>query len=371
MVIAIDENIPLLAEALEHNENRRYEIMRFSGRSLTRDALKDCVALCVRSTTRVDEHLLTGTPVRFVGTATSGAEHIDEEYLRREGIVFRDAKGSNANSVAEYVMFAMLLWAEKQGFMRDKQALRGKTLGVVGYGHIGRRVAKSALRLGLRVIVSDPPFVASGGILPHTVDSKPLLELVRECDILTNHVPYTLGGKYETVGMFDNNVLNALQPEALFIHASRGGIVVESSLLAVIDKKNITAAVDVWHSEPSVYAPLAKQCLLATPHIAGYSFEGKINGTMMIAQALERFTADVLGKPLVIDWDKIAQALENSRNPFTPNVTDHSELLKALRESRQLEADTAQFLASLEERSPEAAFDFLRKTYPKRHEILH
>lgn len=369
MTIAIDENIPLLAEAI-NNEHNDFQVLRFQGRTLTKEALRDCVALCVRSTTRVDESLLFQTPVRFVGTATSGSEHIDHNFLRTSGILFHDAKGCNADSVAEYVLFAILLWAEKRGFMRDKQALRGKTLGIVGYGHIGQRVARLALKMGLRVIVSDPPFLDAGGEFARGTEAMALQTIAQECDILTNHVPYTLGGNYETVGMFDDGVFKTLRAKSLFIHASRGGIISESALQNAIEERHIFAAVDVWHNEPHINAALAQKCLLATPHIAGYSHQGKINGSQMIARALERFVERVLGKHLSVDWGVFEDALEQAKPRFKHDFTDHRALLEALRESRKFEADSSQLLASLAEPNAGASFDILRKTYPQRHEIL-
>lgn len=377
MDILIDENIPFLAEALRNSEEHGFALKRFSGRSLTSEALQNCLALCVRSTTRVDADLVQHTSVRFVGTATSGSEHIDLDFLRGQGIFFRDARGCNANSVAEYVVFAMLLWAEKRGFMKHSEALRGKTLGIIGLGHIGKRVAALGKRLGMHVIGYDPPLLDIGTIaqssmitMKNTTTSS-LHELISEADCITNHVPLTGTGKYATAGMFDEETLAHLRSEALFIHASRGGVVVERALENALKKKNILAALDVWEGEPSVNTALAKRCMLATPHIAGYSYEGKVNGSVIMARELERFITKVVGKPFTVDWSIFERALEQETVPRL-NYSNQAQMLHELRISRALEQDTTSFLAALDSDKPREAFDNLRKNYPssERREIL-
>jgi erythronate-4-phosphate dehydrogenase len=369
MDIFIDENIPFLAEALQQNEGYEFTFKRFQGRTLSPEALTNCLALCVRSTTPVNATLLHNSPVQFVGTATSGSEHIDINFLRERGIFFRDARGCNANSVAEYVIFAMFLWAEKCGFMQGTRALQGKTLGVVGCGHIGQRVSALALRLGMRVIAYDPPLVEARGTLPHGTENINFHTLISEADCITNHVPLTGYGKHSTYGMFDAEALAHLRPTTLFIHASRGGVVMESALLDALNKKDISATVDVWDGEPLVNADLAKRCLLATPHIAGYSYEGKVNGSIMMARELQRFMVNIAGKVFTVDWSVFERALEQETT-VRVDYHNHGELLRQLRLSRELERDTAAFLASLDTSHAAQAFDSLRKTYPKRREIL-
>ncbi len=377
MDIFIDENIPFLAEALRLNEEHGFTVKRFPGRSLTREALQNCLALCVRSTTRVGTALVEHTPVRFVGTATSGSEHIDLDFLREQGIFFRDARGCNANSVTEYVVFAMLLWAEKRGFVGHSEALRGKTLGIIGLGHIGKRVAALGERLGMHVIGYDPPLLEAAITVPRSIMTmenstiSSLHELISESDCITNHVPLTDTGKYPTAGILDEKTLSHLRPEALFIHASRGGVVVERELENALNEKGIFAALDVWEGEPSVNAALAKRCMLATPHIAGYSYEGKVNGSVIMARELERFITKVVGKPFTIDWSIFEQALEWKMLPRL-EYGNQAQILHELRISRALEQDTTSFLTALDSDKPREAFDRLRKNYPssERREIL-
>jgi erythronate-4-phosphate dehydrogenase len=304
--------------------------------------------------------------VRFVGTATSGREHIDVDFLQKSGVEFHDARGCNANSVAEYVVVAMLLWAEKMG-----QELQGKTLGIVGYGHIGRRVAELAHELGMKTLVSDAPFRASGGMFaPYCTEAR-FDELLKESDVMTNHVPLETTGAFPTAKMFDKQAFERVRAGGLFIHASRGGIVDEAALLEAMRTKHIHAALDVWEAEPRVNALLAKECLLATPHIAGYSFEGKIRGSAMMAEMLVQFFQDQMNTRLEVDWNVFENAFRTNVLPAV-NIAETSQnsILEALRKSRCLEEDTAALLATLDAPDQEARFDGLRKKYSKRFEIL-
>lgn len=364
MTIHIDENIPLLAEALTPFLPPSLTIERFQGRTLKREDLRDCTALCVRSTTRVNATLLQDTPVRFVGTATSGTEHVDAAYLRASGREFHDAKGCNANSVAEYVVFSILHWANKYNL-----DLRNKTLGVVGYGNIGRRVAELAYRLGLRLLVSDPPLKEAGGKFAPYCRNVSFDALLQESNIITNHVHYLADGVFPTVGLFDDHAFESIKPNTLFIHASRGGIVREEALWRVVGEKNIVPVVDVWEAEPRVHTGLTEHSLLATPHTAGYSYEGKINGSVMIATACCDFLERTVDSAIDADWGLFERALANNNLPVL-HFGDHASIYRALRESRRLEEDTANLRRIADTPDQETRFDALRKEYPKRREIL-
>ncbi len=366
--IFIDENIPLIAEALAPFLPSNLRIHRFHGRNLRRNDLHDahCVALCVRSTTRVNADLLDSTPVRFVGTATSGTEHIDIEYVHNSGREFHHAGGSNAHSVAEYVVFALLHW-EKQYATQ----LQGKTIGIVGYGNIGRRVAELAYKLGLRVVVCDPVLREAGGHIAPYCHELSFNELCSSSDIITNHVPFVQSGAYPTSGLFDRPVLERLLPNGLFIHASRGGIVEERALWEIVQERNIATVLDVWENEPSIHAALVRHSLLATPHIAGYSYEGKVRGSMMIARACVQFLQNTLGASIDADWSVFERAFARPDVPLV-GFSNHAILYAALQQSRALEQDTMRLVATLDSaiKTPEASFDELRKHYPVRREIL-
>jgi erythronate-4-phosphate dehydrogenase len=374
MEIWIDEQIPLLEEALRHNEAGGWRFRRFAGRSLKGENLQDCFALCVRSTTLVDAALLRGSPVRFVGTATSGSEHCDVRYLASAGIRFADAKGCNANAVAEYVVFATLLWAERRG------DLTGETMGVVGYGNIGRRVAAFARALGMNVVAYDPPLFRQHreivGTLPSGVRiAESLEEVCAVSSVLTNHVPLTRAGEQDaTLGLLNATTLRAFGAGGLFVHVSRGGVADEAAVVEGIEKRRWRAAVDVWQGEPSVNADFAERCFLATPHIAGYTLEGKIRGSIALAKALEGSGEAGRTEALSVRWE-IFEAAMKPEDTETVNWNDRSRLLARLRASRALEKDTKAFLHSLRraEATKESAakeFDRLRATYPLRREIL-
>lgn len=359
-LILIDENIPLLAEALAPAIQGKAKILPFSGRNMPRDKMERCEALIVRSITRVDEELLANSPVVFVGTATSGYEHIDTEYLRQKNIRFVDAPGCNANSVAEYVVYSMLLWARVREI-----TLSGQTIGIVGFGHIGKIIAAYAAKLGLEVLVSDPPLSDRHYHFPNSVRVVPLLELLQRANVITNHVPFHRNGNHPTVGLFGAEEIAAVQPGSLFIHTSRRFIASEAALLEGIEQKGLFTAIDVWENEPQVNKILAERCLLATPHIAGYSFEGKINGAKIMAEQFGEFFGY---EP---DLEVFTRAFAREQE-ITVRWDDHEELFELLRDSRRLHEDTDMLLETLStpEHQHSILFDKLRKTYPKRREIL-
>ncbi len=359
-IILIDENIPLLAEALEPALNGASQIIHYPGRMLPMEKLGKCEALFVRSVTRVDEGILADTNIVFVGTATSGLEHVDTEYLRRQNIRFVDAQGCNANSVAEYVVYAMLEWAEAR-----QTSLRGRSIGIVGFGNIGTRVADYAHRLGMTVLVNDPPLKAKNIAFPEYVDYTEFDDLVNSADVVTAHVPFKRDGKNTTLGMFGEAEYARMKDGALFIHTSRRLIASESALLPHLYQKRLYAAIDVWEQEPLVNRELAGLCLLATPHVAGYTFEGKINGSRIMAEKYGEFFGV---KPDMSIFER-AVAREHA---IIPDFDDQNGLKELLRESRRLDEDTDMLLETLAtpEHQHQVLFDKLRKNYPLRREIL-
>jgi erythronate-4-phosphate dehydrogenase len=289
---------------------------------------------------------------------------VDTAYLEASGREFQDAKGCNANSVAEYVVFSILHWANTY-----RLDLRNKTLGVVGYGNIGRRVAELGYRLGLRILVSDPPLKEAGGEFALYCRNTSFNELLQESDIITNHVHYLADGGFPTVGLFDEQAFERIRPNTLFIHASRGGIVQEEALWKTVKTKNIVPVVDVWEAEPRIHAGLVQRALLATPHTAGYSYEGKINGSVMMATAYCGFLQRTVEPSIDADWGLFERALANHSLPLL-HLSDHASVYAALRESRRLEEDTENLRNIVDMPDQEAQFDALRKEYPQRREIL-
>jgi erythronate-4-phosphate dehydrogenase len=276
MTIVVDANIPFAREIF----SAFGDVRLMAGRAITREDLLGADALIVRSVTRVDASLLSGTPVRFVGTATIGVDHIDTDYLRRSSIAFADAAGSNARSVAEYVV-AALLELRRRGLLH----IEGASLGVVGVGNVGSIVTAMARALGMNVIEYDPPRAERDS----SFTSAGFDDLLHG-DVITLHVPLTKTGPHATLHWFDSDLLARLRPETILINTSRGGVVQSTALAAALMSKRLRAAVlDVWEEEPDIPAKLIESCAIATPHIAGYSFDGKVRGTEMIASALAEF----------------------------------------------------------------------------------
>ena len=356
--VYIDENIPLLAECLKSTCN----VTKFSGRLLTNEALihDNCDALIVRSVTKVNESLLAGTNINFIGTATAGMDHIDTAYLKKKKINFYNAPGSNANSVAEYVIYSILKWS----FLKNAN-LENKSIGIVGFGNVGKIVGYYAYRMGMQVFVNDPPLLDSGFIFPQYANYLQLEELCSKCDIITNHVPLEKEGKYPTFRLFGSNNLSLLNPDSLFIHTSRGFVVDEAVLADKVLEKNITTIIDVWENEPDFNTALARNSLIATPHIAGYSYDGKLKGALMMARQLSSFYQIEPGINLILEE-------LNSDMNLSLNFKDFHSIFSTLNENRQIDEDNFlfQLLYDLTIEEKKKGFDGIRKNYPVRRESL-
>jgi erythronate-4-phosphate dehydrogenase len=275
MKIVADANIPFVRECL--SSIGQVEVL--SGRDITRSQVADADALLVRSITPVNEALLRGSAVRFVGTATIGFDHVDLGYLERSHIGFASAPGSNANSAAEYILAALL-----EIGCRHHLRLEGASIGVIGVGNVGSRVARKCEALDLRVLRNDPPLQRQ----THDPQYLPLAALY-DCDILTIHAPLTRTGMDQTYHLANARFFAALKPGAVFLNASRGAVTDSQALKAAIRAGRLRAAVlDVWENEPNIDTELLGMVDLGTPHIAGYSYDGKVAGMIMIYQALCR-----------------------------------------------------------------------------------
>lgn len=355
-VIFVDENIPLLADSLKHCG----EVTKFTGRNLTCKDLIDsgCSALIVRSTTKINSGLLIGTNIKFVATATSGIDHVDVEFLKNNNINFAYAPGSNANSVAEYVLFAILKW----NYLTNIE-LPGITIGIVGFGNIGKIIAKYSVRMGLNILVNDPPLKDEGFIFPDYIKYAELDEICWGSDIITNHVPLTYGGSYPTYKLFQNN-LNFIKPSSLFIHTSRGGVVDEKVLLSILTQNLIYIAIDVWENEPNINTRLLEKAIIATPHIAGYSRDGKIRGVKMMADAFKNHSG------LEPDYKEINKELSLYKPMNKDTFREYGLLYNILNKSRDFDKDTKNLKEILKNKSDADIFDKLRKTYPSRREVL-
>ena len=275
MKIVADENIPFVKECFSSIG----EVYTCPAAAITPDTIADADILLVRSVTKTDTKLLADSNVRFVGTATIGTEHVDIDYLNQAGIAFASAPGSNANSVAEYIVAALLSVARKYKF-----TIEDKSIGIVGVGNVGSKVAVKTAALGMNVKLNDPPLQRK------TQDKKYLpLESLFDCDFITLHTPLTFDCLDKTYHLADEDFFKRLKPGAGFINTSRGGVCDTDALKNEIAQKHIGPVVlDVWENEPDIDNELLLKVDLSTPHIAGYSLDGKVNGMIMIYNALCR-----------------------------------------------------------------------------------
>ncbi len=272
-VLVVDRDIPFLEGVLDP----WFEVRALPGKTIGVADVHDAVALLVRTRTRCDAALLDGSAVRFVATATIGTDHIDRDYCDSHGITVASAPGCNAAAVAQYVRVAL------HTLSLDRP---GATLGVIGVGHVGKLVAEAGQRLGMHVLLNDPPREAMEGPAGFT----PLPELLAQSDVVTLHIPLWP----ENRDFADAAFFAALKPGASFINASRGEVVDEAALLAARPKLD-KLVIDVWKNEPNINRDLLAATDIATPHIAGYSIQGKMNGTTAVVRALgEAFGIDAL-----------------------------------------------------------------------------
>ncbi len=285
MKIVADDKIPFLRGVFEPWA----EVIYLPGMQIGSKDLADADALITRTRTRVDRDLLKGTKVKFVATATIGYDHIDTKYLEEKGIRWTNAPGCNSGSVMQYVAAALCrLSIDKEISFKDN------TLGIVGVGHVGSKVAGMARALGMRVLLNDPPRQREEG----PEQFVPLEHLLGEADVITMHVPLNKTGEDKTLGMVDAQFLKRMKKEAILINSSRGPVVVDDALKVALKSRKLNGAVlDVWNHEPGIDRELMDLADIATPHIAGYSADGKANGTAMSVRAVARF----LRLPLT-DW---------------------------------------------------------------------
>jgi len=270
--IVADKNIPYAPEAF----GTLGEVRTLVGRDITAADVRDADLLIIRSTLKVNRALLEGSRVRFVATATIGTDHVDLDYLAGQRIEFASAAGSNANSVAEWVSAALLVTAGRRGFR-----LAGRSIGVVGVGNVGSRVVKKAEALGITVVQNDPPLARETGDARYRS-----LEDALGCDVVTFHVPLTREGQDATYHMADRALFQRMRPGAVLVNSSRGAVVVEQDLREALRSGHISASLhDVWEGEPELSPETVAAADVATPHIAGHSFDGKVAGTAMVYEA--------------------------------------------------------------------------------------
>ena len=350
MRIVADENIPLLDEFFAGFG----AISRHPGRAIDRAALGDAEVLLVRSVTRVDRALLEGSAVRFVGTCTIGTDHLDLDYFKEAGIAWSSAPGCNARGVVDYVLGALLALAEQTG-----KPLAERCYGVIGAGQVGGRLVKVLRGLGWDVRVCDPPRQAAEG-----GDFVDLASILRDCDVISLHTPLDVSTRH----LIGASELQQLRPGSWLINASRGSVVDNQALLGHLRARaDLQVALDVWEGEPQADPELAALCQIATPHIAGYSLDGKLRGTAQIYQAYcaaNDLTEQVQLSDLLPPAWLAELSLHADATPEWALVT----LCRAVYDPRRDDADFRRSLVGTAEQR-KAAFDALRKHYPYRREI--
>ena len=354
MRILADENIPLVdAFFAEHGE-----IRRMPGRSINRAALEQAEVLLVRSVTRVDRELLEGSAVRFVGTCTIGTDHLDIDYFEEAGISWASAPGCNARGVVDYVLGSLLALAEGEGV-----DLASRRYGVVGAGEVGGRLVEVLRGLGWDVRVCDPPRQTR-----EVGEFVGLDEILAECDVISLHTPLTLEGEHSTFHLFDQSRLEQLRSGAWLINAARGAVVDNAALRGQLARRpDIQAVLDVWEGEPQVDVELAELCWIATPHIAGYSLDGKLRGTAQVYQA---FCASKGLEPKV-ELAELMPVPPLRAMSFDASAEPNDVLATICRAVYDPRKDDAAFRRSLieDEDQRRIGFDQLRKQYPPRREI--
>lgn len=278
MKIVVDEAMPYAIELFEQFG----EVVAKPGRELTADDLIDVDAMMIRSITKVNESLLSkANRLKFVGTATAGMDHVDQELLKSKGIFFTAAPGCNKVGVAEYVVSCMMVLAQQQGF-----SIFDKTVGIIGAGQVGSYLQQCLEGIGIKVLINDPIKQQNGDSREFT----PLDTLLTKADVITLHTPITRTGDYPTYHLVDQTVLDKLRSDQILINAARGPVVDNQALKTRLQKDDgFTAVLDVFEFEPQVDMELLPLLAFATPHIAGYGLEGKARGTTMIFNFFSQF----------------------------------------------------------------------------------
>jgi erythronate-4-phosphate dehydrogenase len=348
MKIVADDKIPFLRGALEPFA----EIIYIPGKQISKKDLTDADALLIRTRTKCTESLLEGTKIRFIGTATIGFDHIDTQYCESQKIIWTNAPGCNSSSVQQYIAAALLKIASA-----DNCNLEGKTLGIIGVGNVGSKVEKLARAIGMNVLLNDPPRERLEG----SDNFESFETVLSESDIISVHVPLNLPGEDSTYHLFNEDSFGKIKRGAWFINSSRGEVADTKSLKKSIEKGILKGTIiDVWENEPEIDRDLMQMSIIATPHIAGYSTDGKANGTAMVVNSLGKY----FRLPFK-NWYP-----RNVPSPAVPHISiecrgkSEEEILReAVNHSYNIEEDNSKL------RNSPADFEKLRGDYPLRREF--
>jgi len=331
-------------------------------RQITPAIVKDADILITRSTLKVNQDLLQGSKVKFVGACTIGHDHMDTAYLEKTGITWTAAPGCNANSVAEYVTAALLCLVKRHGLQ-----LRDKTIGIIGVGNVGSLVLKKAKALGMRALLNDPPLYDQTGDAAY----RPLDEVLEKSDIITVHVPLTKTGNYPTFHLAGHDFFGRIKSGRIFINAARGAVLDSEAFLKARAAGIVAhAVIDCWEGEPAFRLDMMAAADLATPHIAGYSFEGRVMGTVQVYRKLCKFIGiepklsldALLPPPSVpeINFDAADMSAEEALVNIVGRIYDIAADDRRLRN-----------IASADSATRGNSFELLRKNYPMRREFRY
>lgn len=347
--IVADKNIPFLKGALQPYA----EIIFSEPKNINNYSVKDADALLIRTRTKCNSELLKNSNVKFIATATIGYDHIDTKYCAENGIKWTNAPGCNSSSVQQYMASAILTYAN-----RKKIDLKELTIGIVGAGNVGKKAAKLADIFGMKALLNDPPRERAEGKLKFV----PLEEIIQKADIITFHVPLNLEGTDKTFHLADEKFFNEVKNSAIVINTSRGPVVDNKALKEVLKRKKIEAAIlDVWEDEPEIDLELLEMVEFGTPHIAGYSSDGKANGTAAAVNAVNDFFN--LGLPK--KWYPEIPKAENSKAIIIDceSKSDREIIYEAVTHTYKIAED--------DHRLKKTPFDFekLRNVYRTRREF--
>ena len=354
MKIVCDENIPLAGRFFE----ALGELVYYSGRAISSDNVRDADILLVRSVTCVNEALLAGSRVKFVGTATIGEDHIDKHYLKMQGIGFANAPGCNACSVAEYVLSVIVEHALDMSDEPGMSVLRQRRVAIVGAGNVGTKIKQLCDGLGIPAFCYDP--------FKPALTSMAVEEIVT-ADIVTFHTPLTREGAYPTYHMGDRLFFENLKPGALLINTSRGAVFDNEHLFDVLEhRRDLRVVLDVWEGEPYINTNLLQRCYLASAHIAGYSYDGKVRGTEMLFNAVRKhFNSPVMAPVLPKDNQLLIRPASKLKGLAL--------LGYCMGVAYSVRGDDQTFRAKLAQAGSKQAlgeyFDYLRKNYSVRREF--
>jgi len=352
--IVADENIPLIDQFFGDFG----DIIRVPGRTMTAADVADADLLLVRSVTQVNEALLSGSKVKFVGTATIGTDHIDLDYLSESGIGFASAPGCNAQAVVDYVLSALSVVVDSRGI-----DFRDLSVGIVGVGNVGLLLRQRLEQMGLTVLACDP-FKEE-----EDVGELTTLDKVLGCDVVSLHTPMEKGGDHPTWHLIGEAQLQQMMTDACLINACRGAVVDNDALLKHLhDNPDFVAVLDVWEGEPELNRELLDFCALATPHIAGYSLDGKMRGTELVYQGACEF----FGLPERLKLGQFLPEPGIRRVDFSAEVPVHQALRTAIRASYEIRVDDGVMRSVIRHsQNLRESFDRMRKDYPLRRDTIN